>query len=817
MIQLRVVAGFQRQNWGLGDVVKAPMKSLWFLLFTSPVALAAAPAWMPFLDQHCLECHDGEMKKGGLDLSTLPFQTEDEAVHKKWVRVFDRVTAGEMPPAKKDRPEAEGMRKFLDTLGRDLTAQHIAQKGTVLRRLNRREYQNTITDLLGVSVHLIDALPEDGRAHGFDNIGEALSISGPQMMRYMEAAEVALDAALTGGAKPERKTETFTLESDRNKENIGKHWLKRDDGAIVVFNDGGFPNTQIPNLRAPFSGQYKLRVTGYGYQIDEPVVFALVTGSFDFRTVDAVVRSYHELPVDTPGTVEITLDLQQGHGVKISAQGLNGPDGHSAVKDGPAKYPGEGLALLSVELEGPLVQEWPPRGQSLLLGGARLIEVPPDQPWKAKQRGYKPRFVAEVGDPLLEARRALSAFAAAAFRRAVEPEDAVPYFKLFEAEFGANQDYLAAIRTAAVAILCSPDFLYLQEPEGSLNDRQLAARLSYFLTRSAPDEILAAAQLSTPDVLHAQTERLLQGPGLDRFIAGFTDGWLNLREIDFTTPDKVLYPEYDGLLLDSMLQETRGFVRELICRNLGAGNLIDSDFAMLNARLASHYGIAGVRGIEVSKTQLPPDSKRGGLLTQASILKVSANGTNTSPVIRGVWVMDRLLGMTPPPPPPGVPGVEPDIRGAKTMREILDKHRQMESCNGCHRSIDPAGFALESYDVIGGWRDRFRSVGEGEQVKLTVEGRKVRYRLGPVVDPAGVLPDGTAFRDFSEFQKALLVAPGKVARAFVEKLLTFATGRGMGFSDRAELDRITEETRNSGYGLRDLIHASVRSRIFQNK
>jgi len=161
--------------------------------------------------------------------------------------------------------------------------------------------------------------------------------------------------------------------------------------------------------------------------------------------------------------------------------------------------------------------------------------------------------------------------------------------------------------------------------------------------------------------------------------------------------------------------------------------------------------------------------------------------------------------------------VEPDIRGAKTMREILDKHRQMESCNGCHRSIDPAGFALESYDVIGGWRDRFRSVGEGEQVKLTVEGRKVRYRLGPVVDPAGVLPDGTAFRDFSEFQKALLVAPGKVARAFVEKLLTFATGRGMGFSDRAELDRITEETRNSGYGLRDLIHASVRSRIFQNK
>ncbi|MCB1212305.1 MAG: DUF1592 domain-containing protein, partial [Verrucomicrobiales bacterium] len=521
-----------------------------------------------------------------------------------------------------------------------------------------------------------------------------------------------------------------------------------------------------------------------GYQIEEPVVFALVTGSFDFRSADAVVRSYHELPINKPGTVEIPLDLKKGFGVKISAQGLNGPDGHSAVKDGPASYPGEGLALLSVELEGPIITEWPPQGQSLLLGGAKLVEVPPDQPWKAKQRGYKPKYRVEGGDPIADSRSGLSAFAVAAFRRPVEVDDVEPYFKLFDAEFAESHDYLSAIRTAAVAILCSPDFLYLQEPEGRLNDRQLAARLSFFLTRSAPDADLLAAELSKPAVLQAQTERLLKSETLDRFISDFTDGWLNLREIDFTTPDKVLYPEYDGLLLDSMLNETRGFIRELIVQNLGALNLINSDFAMLNSRLAKHYGINGVSGIDVRRTPLPADSKRGGLLTQASILKVSANGTNTSPVIRGVWVMDRLLGLTPPPPPPGIPGVEPDIRGAKTMREILDKHRQMESCNGCHRSIDPAGFALESYDVIGGWRDRFRSIGEGEQVKLSVEGRKVRYRLGPAVDPAGELPDGTKFENFAAFQKVLMSQQERVARAFVEKLLTFATGRGMGFSDR---------------------------------
>ena len=797
------------------------MKPLWFLLLISPSVFAALPAIQPFLDQNCMDCHDAEMKKGGLDLAALSTDGADAGALKKWVRVFDRVAAGEMPPAKKKQPSPDAVQDFMAALGGDLVTKSNAQKGTVLRRLNRREYQNTINDLLGVKVNVIDSLPEDGRAHGFDNIGEALSISGIQMLRYMEAAELALNAALFEEMRPETTLQRATLESDRNKDNLGKHWLKREDGSIVVFNNGGFPSTVIPNLRAKQAGTYKLRVTGYGYQIEEPVVFALITGSFNFRNADNVTHSFHELPVGKPGTVEVTLHLDANKGIWISPQGLNGADGHSPIKDGPANYPGEGMAFQEVTLEGPIVSDWPPRGQTMLLGGAKLRQLPHGLPnsqaWRARSPDFKHKYTADSADPTGDSRKLLPAFITAAFRRPATASDIEPYLKLFDAEFAESSDFLAAMRTAAIAVLCSPEFLFLKEPAGKLNELQLATRLSFFLTRSTPDAELLAAKLTQPEVLRAQTERLLKSATLERFVADFTDGWLNLREIEFTTPDKQLYPEYDELLLDSMLRETRGFITELIESNLSVSNIVQSDFAMLNKRLARHYGLPDVSGVELKKIKLAPDSHRGGVLTQASVLKVSANGTNTSPVVRGVFVMDRILGQEPPPPPPGVPGVEPDIRGANTLRELLDKHRNMESCNGCHRVIDPPGFALESYDVIGGWRERFRSIDKGEPVKLAVEGRKVRYRLGPPVDAAGELTTGSKFANMAEFQKLLLAGQDRVAHCIAEKLLIFASGRPMGFSDRSEIEKLVAQSKAKGHGLRDLIHAVVQSEVFRSK
>lgn len=800
-------------------IVDSPsMKHLGFLLLTALPAHAAIPAIQPFLEANCMDCHDAEMKKGGLDLAALPTDGADAAALKKWVRVFDRVAAGEMPPPKKKQPSQDAVQDFMAALGGDLVTKSNSQKGTVLRRLNRREYQNTINDLLGVKVNIIDSLPEDGRSHGFDNVGEALSISGIQMQRYMEAAELAIHAALSQPTKPESELQRATLDSERNrKDTIGKQWLRREDGSIVVFNSGGFPSTVIPNLRTKHTGTYKLRVTGYGYQIEEPVVFALITGSFNFRNADNVTQSFHELPVGKPGTVEVTLHLDANKGIWISPQGLNGPDGHSPVKDGPDKYPGEGMAFQEVTLEGPLDTDWPPRGQKLLLGSAQLRELPPEKPWMKGKAGYKPAFTADSTDPVADSRKLLPAFITAAFRRPVTAADAEPYLRLFDAEFADGGDFLVAMRTAAIAVLCSPEFLYLKEPAGRLSDLQLASRLSYFLTRSTPDAELLAAKLSQPEVLHAQTERLLKAATLERFVTDFTDGWLNLREIEFTTPDKQLYPEYDEQLLDSMLRETRGFISELIRSNLSIANVVQSDFAMLNKRLAKHYGLPDVSGVELQKVKLPPDSHRGGVLTQASVLKVSANGTNTSPVVRGIFVMDRILGMEPPPPPPGVPGVEPDIRGATTLRELLDKHRNSESCNGCHRVIDPPGFALESYDVIGGWRERFRSIDQGEKVDLKIEGRKVRYRLGPPVDAAGELDGGATFTGMSDFQKLLLTGQDRVARCVAEKLLVFATGRPMGFSDRSEVEKLVAQSKAKGHGFRDLIHAVVQSEVFRSK
>jgi hypothetical protein len=267
-----------------------------------------------------------------------------------------------------------------------------------------------------------------------------------------------------------------------------------------------------------------------------------------------------------------------------------------------------------------------------------------------------------------------------------------------------------------------------------------------------------------------------------------------------------------------MVKETEAFLRELIESNLPATNVVKSDFAMLNQRLAEHYEVQGVTGIEIRKVKLPNGTFRGGFLSQGSVLKVTANGTNTSPVLRGTWVMERILGKTPKPPPPGIPGVEPDVRGAETLRDLLAKHRSMESCRGCHAKFDPLGFALESFNPIGGYREHYRSLNpKAPKIDRFVRGRKVAYRQGPVVDASGKFEDGVEFAGFTSFQSHLARQPENLTRALAKKLLTFATGRELGFSDRDELERIVKESARNGYRVRDLIHLVIGSIIFQSK
>jgi hypothetical protein len=784
---------------------------------------AAKKDLMPFFDLHCMDCHDADTKKGGFDLEALLSLPGNLATHKKWVRVYDVTSLGEMPPAKKPRPEAAELKAFCESLGNILKSEHLEQKGTVLRRLNRQEYQNTVQQLFGVRAEVGKLLPEDARSHYFDTVGSALAVSSTQMQLYLDTAVQVLDEALTLSPKPETKKLVRTLNVPSNRDYFKRNfWLETADGSVVIFDEGNFPSTAIPQFRAPTAGTYRVKVTGSGYQMKEPLIFAMIVGDFT-RGGENVYHSFHELPADHLASVEVTLDLQEKDAIKVSPQSLKRagklPQRNPA---GVKHYEGEGMLLKEVVIEGPLLEEWPPRGRKLLLGDVVVKEVEPSDPKQKKKKGYVPKYKVEVANPQLAMRQALPGFLCALFRRPVKEAEVLPYQQLFEKEWAQSHDYLTAMRSVGIAAMCSSSFLYLHEPRGKLTDHALATRLSYFLQRGAPDtellQLANAGKLEDAEVLKQQTERLLKSPSFQRFINDFTDGWLNLREIDFTTPDKILYPEYDPFLKDSMLRETRSFVHEIIEKNLGIQNLIRSDFALLNRRLAEHYGIDNIANSEVQRVTLPADSLRGGILTQASVLKVSANGTNTSPVLRGVWVNERILGIEPQPPPPGVPGVEPDIRGAKTLRELLDKHRNMVSCQGCHTVIDPPGFALESFDVIGGWRDHFRSMGEGKKLALQVKGKNVRYMQGPPVDASGVMANGDKFQNISEFKQLLLTKwQDPIARCLLDKFITFATGREMGFSDREELDKIITQTRSKQHPVRDLIHAVVQSSIFQSE
>ena len=366
--------------------------------------------------------------------------------------------------------------------------------------------------------------------------------------------------------------------------------------------------------------------------------------------------------------------------------------------------------------------------------------------------------------------------------------------------------------------------LFDELPGPRLSDHALASRLSYFLWSTLPDDELmnlaAAKKLHEPTVLKAQVKRLLADKRSSAFVKNFTGQWLDLRSIDATSPDTTLYPEFDEMLKLAMVAETEAFFTELLQKDLPITNFIHSDFLMLNRRIAQHYGLGfdAANSEQFVRVKLPADSVRGGLLTQASILKVTANGTVSSPVLRGAWVMKRLLGQPPAPPPPGTPGVEPDTRGAATIREILDKHRNNETCAGCHAKIDPPGFALENFDVIGGWRDRYRSKEKGDKPTAKVENRGVwQYKVSLPVDATGQLADGRSFKDIKDFKNLLLTNPADVHRCLTEKLLTYATGAAPSYADKKAIAEIVDKSLKQGGGLTTFVNEIVLSETFRRK
>jgi len=500
------------------------------------------------------------------------------------------------------------------------------------------------------------------------------------------------------------------------------------------------------------------------------------------------------------------------------------------------EFTGPGIAVDWLDIEGPLYETWPPRSHKRLFENLPLAEFKAaDHPGKRPPRRIRPRqigagrnrpdrepglWTVDSQNPLEDADRLLATFLPSLFRRPVTDSVREQYVDIVRTRLEAGDCFELAMRAAYRNALVSPDFLYHVEPNEKLDDFALACRLSYFLWNSLPDEQLmrhaAAGDLRKTSVLHSEIERLLQHPHSTRFVEDFLGQWLRLRQIAANDPDKKLYPEFNPYLQDSMIAETRAYFRELLDRDLDASHLMKSDFVMVNEKLATHYGIPNVSGAETRRVALPADCPRGGFLTQASILKITANGTTTSPVPRGAFVIDRLLGEPPEPPPANVAAIEPDVRGTTTIREQLAKHREHAVCASCHRRIDPPGFALESFDVIGGFRNRYRSIGEGDPAERGSIDPSIgiSFKLGQSVDTSGELNDGRAFKGVREYQSLLASDSTRLLRNLAQQFAVYATGRAVRFSDRSMIDAIVHRTQSRGAGIRTLIHELVGSPLF---
>ena len=773
----------------------------------------------PFLGQHCLECHSGEKPKRDLHLGQLAGQFDDKTSRDNWEQVLMHLRAGTMPPKSKPRPPESEVQAVTAAIMAQMHAADAARRKTqgrvVLRRLNRFEYENTVRDLLGVDTPLKDLLPLDTSADGFDNIGDALHTSSFLMDQYLEASDTALNQAIANRPQPPPSVQKqYNLkETHQIKSNQEKVIRKLDSGAVVLFSSSLWQQVSLSPFYPSDRGRYRFRISASGIQSGgKPVVYRVLSGGGGMGGLKPHLVGYFDAPADQPTIVEFVDYMEPRTTISILPYGL--PSAQHVDKIGADTYDGPGLSVDWIEVEGPLNDIWPPENHRRLFGD--MAQGP------APIYNQSDRVEVVSKDPAADADRILRQFIRRAFRRSITDEDVKPFTDLVAAKLDEKLSFEQAIRVGLAAAMASPEFLFLRETPGQLDDFSLASRLSYFLWSSMPDEELFQLAekklLSQPDILHMQVERMLKHPQARAFTENFVGQWLGLRDIDLTEPGHIAYPEFDEMLKVSMVKETELFFAELLKDDLSLLNFVASDFTMLNGRLAKHYGIPGVEGWEFKKHPLSPGSHRGGVLTMASVLKVTANGTATSPVTRGAWVLERILGTPPPRPPENVAALIPDIRGATTIREQLAKHRQIDTCASCHVQIDPPGFALESFDVIGGWRDRYRLSGWARGAEeVILDGKKMHYYHGLKVNPADVLADGRAFADIDEFKQLLLADKDQIARALTRKLVTYATGGPPESSDLPEIDVIVGKVRDKNYGFRSLIHQVVASQLFQMK
>jgi len=784
---------------------------------------------LPVLKSNCAKCHGTEKQKAKINLDGARTSEQLLADRDLWYRVLEQIEFGAMPPDEEKQP-SDAERKAVAAWVRGeytalVTAQQRKEGRSKLRRLSRTEYVNTVEDIFGIRPLAEVTLPPDGRVDGYDKVSAALPLTSDGTIGYLTLAEDLLNRwMLKPIPKPKAPVagETVSPEASRTVRAVAReseqskgHILELPDGTMVSFNsDTTSGPVKYPGCKIP--GIHRIRVSVYGYQTDKPLPFGIYVGSTGNYPQQLELAGILEAPPGKATVLETDIYLKAGAGIRLVPLGI----GVQVPKNNQAsKCKGPGLAVQWLEDVQP---EKPLPGERWLLADfpkALADEIRNSQYGKVVLKKMK---TAQRADVLTAMQTTFARIGARLYRRDLSGPELSQLMGDVSRQIDEGVSFESVIFGQVTDMMTSPEFLCVIEQPGKLSAFALASRLSYFLWNSGPDEALLdlarKGQLHDPKVLREQTERLLKDAKSIRFVNDFTSQWLGLHAIDDTSPDSKLYPGYGEYLKLSSVMETQSFFGQILNENMSVRHFVDSPWALVNEPLAKHYGLPEVSGSQLRKVTLPEASPYGGIWTQPAVLKVTANGTNTSPVKRGVWVSKRLLGIQIPPPPPNIEPVDPDIRGAKTLREQLARHSNDASCAACHAKFDPYGFALESFDVTGAFRKNYRELNPAVAA-LPAQERKGRplWHDGLPVDCSGKTPGGQAFSGIAELRKALAKNPEQLAVGVVHHLTTYATGVAPTGVDKAAIDAIVKSAAADDYGLRSLVHALVQSELFQYK
>ena len=834
---------------------------------------------LPYLRQHCFECHDAKKAKAGLRLDELGTDFLAGKTADTWHEVINSINIGEMPPEEvKRRPDPSQSFAVVEWVGRELkNADKMTRMagGKILsRRLNRSEYLNTVRDLLQLDEKWVQALkeelPSDGKAEGFDRLGSALFFDETQLSAYVHVAGMLTQRAIVDDEHAPPVVKPTTVEFGKNlrprrKAEIseyikgtaidpGPSTIEKTDVGLLYLQSLGYGNLSNSLINrengVTKDGYYRIRVKAGAYAgvLERPVRLLF---TYMRRTpLETSAELEITAPIDSPEEVEVIMFLRkppEGAGeMMIKWTGLNDivirnpevvkltnrlrvaapkpaklvaakapsaevdaakaeieeikaasiayaqqPDAVATIynpEHDRTKTPR--LHLVSMTFEGPIEKEWPPKSHVAFFPGGMKED---------------PAQVREMFARLLPH----------AYRRYVTEGEIEQFVALTaQAKQKFNLSHVDAVRYSVQTLLTSPEFLLLFEPSApnaplrALSDFELATRLSYFLWSTMPDSellrVAAAGKLREPAVRQAQVKRMLAHPMARQFAENFAGQWLGVREYDSVIP-ALDYKDYDAALREANQEEPIAFFEEVLRNDLSVLNFIDSDFTMANERLAKFYGIPNVAGEEFRRAALQPEQHRGGVLTMAGLLTYLSDGTRTQPVRRGAWILEEIFNNPPAPPPPNAGEIQPNASGKNlTVRERLEMHRNEPTCASCHAKIDPLGLALENYDAIGAWRTKQN--GEG-------------FRSGnaPAIDATGKLPSGREFKNPGEFKQALLAEKDRFARALTQKVLTYALGRPVGYTDTDTVEQITAQLAANQYRMHSLIQAVVGSEPFLTK